>query len=426
MSISDIDESDIDDIVEKNKYLGYAYDTDANVVYYFTETLGSGAAGTTFAATTQPGEPPVFAVKDSWYEGRRPRGTENLSSDSHDRPFNRAKVEREWRVNQLIAKRTPTDFLNNYLICATHAFFDEQGTRGCIVFPLVKGLALDAYLEEYFCEKARSQLGRDSTITALIDTRLQLEKTASWKVRHKLADFENANRDALAGFDSFQTRMFYIAGQLIYALDMLHRNRIYHGDIKPGNIIVADTNSNSTLPPDAEQLRLIDFGASCTTYINRDGDLAVLPVIDPIACDENYRGTVTYNDPLSLYAPIAGDSAANYAILKAAFDVYALAKTITQIFNPDLCLQLAQTDTFRVVKKSIYMPDKLYELLQDAVGREIVPSDIRDGYWRKAGVDGYTKLTKTEYRNRLDALRIRPTMPVFRKRFEEILEESGL
>jgi len=418
--------AEIDVIVDRYDYLGYAVDDSSGVVYYFTKLLGAGSSASTFAATTEPGRPPKFAVKDYWSSRRPPRGTENLAVDpeTHRRAFQARDVEHEWRINKLITARLSPDFYNKYLICATNAFINSERTRGSIVFPLIGGSAFDHWLAQRLCPVARRFLDNHPTLADLLAQRKQLfdalasepsTSNTSSGLRGSLAALQYNNRAIFEQFDALQTQMFFLAGQLIDALEMLHRQNIFHGDIKPANMILSQDSAETGMY--GLQLRMMDFGASCTTYIDEPGDLSETLRTDIVACDPRITATITYRDPLSLRAPRRNDTAQEYSFFKAAFDVYSLAKVLAVIFDPEMCLLTSVAYDFIVVKKSLYMPDKLYELLRDMVGRETVPGNI--GY-------GYTTLTDGEFNERLDALRVRPKMPQVRRRFEQIIDESDV
>ena len=400
--------------VKKYQYLEHVRDLTTNVVYYFTKKLGEGAGGRTFAATIIPGEVAKFAVKDAWSRIQPPP---DAGADLLFEIFFEA-AEREWRVNQTIAQRTSADFYKNWLICATHAFFDLATKRACIVFPLIEGHSLFNWMQSYACKVAWDVIYSESGDSA------EFEKIHTLSLTDPSA-LSEVDRKRLSDFKRYQTWMFYIAGQLVYAVHRLHLAGIFHLDIKPDNIILDTNPTNESLPADVPQVRLMDFGLSCVINPNQrdddDDEDFRLPSTHPDLeeCSDGIAGTITYRDPLGLYIPQSGDSVKEFADLKGRFDVYSLAKTIAEIFDPDMSMRVAKTNGVPLVESySRYMPTALYNLLRDAVGHE----NIKKKYQRT----GYKELTADEYDSRFAAMEFRPSMATFYNRFQEILKETGL
>ena len=103
--------------------------------------------------------------------------------------------------------------------------------------------------------------------------------------------------------------------QLMPAVNLLHRNKIFHLDIKPENIVVESV----------ERLVLVDFGLSCVAQIGADIS---------VACDDvNLGGTVGYSYPRYLNECVRQNEC-EFPRIYILQDYFSLAMTLLVLFDP--------------------------------------------------------------------------------------------
>jgi serine/threonine protein kinase len=412
-------------------YIGFAVDPESGRVFYFTKALGSGASATTFAATSEPGQPAEWAIKDFWSVNIRPAGTELLQmSPDARKTFDEDTVdliEGEARIGRMLRERLPAEVCVERLVCPIGYFYNVFRTRGSIVFPLVNSVSMRDWLRQWHCgssyvfqsivrggapelveerrrlltpifahERLLSQLGPDDWYRGSHE-RLIAEKRA------ELDAFDAQYRDVLREFGTFQMRMMLMAGSLLFTVAHLHRVNIYHGDIKPENLLI-DANDLLAISP---RLRLIDFGSACTTRIRRRADA-------PAACGSSLTATAPYRDPLSVRRLPPGLTQETRERLKALFDCYSVAKVIALIFDPDVCLDTMERHTFVRVRPSGFMPRGMYELLRKMVGSE-----------RTAAYTGFgpEEIDDADYEARVSQANHRPSAEEALEGFNQVFTE---
>lgn len=430
-------------------YQGFAFDRERGTMFYIVSALGAGSTATTFSATSALGNPPAWALKDFWSASERPVGTEELvvPESSHDEPFDAQlvwQIESEARLCRIIRERLPAEFCDTRIVCAVSYFYNAERTRGTIVFPLVDSISLDSWLVSEHCQPARSfkvmhagvdffeLLVRRANILrnladqqALVDSGGAVESPSRAPfiddddppyeyndvaerrllqgIRDLLAEFDGNYVDAMRDYVLFQTRMMLLSGALLYTVEQLHAKRIFHGDIKPDNILVERISAREIVP----HLRLIDFGGGCTTAIESDADL-------PALCLSGMTTTVTFRDPLSVRRIPSGTSVEMVERIKAGFDDYSLAKVIGLLFDPDRCIENVESYQMARFSRTAYMPPGLYALLRDMVGND------NDTQYQGGGPE---VIDDADYMQRALTFDARPTTSEALARFNQIFHK---
>lgn len=400
----------------RNGYVGFAFNYETRVRYDLIARLGGGSAGNSFTATSIEAREPEWVVKDFWSSLRRPLGAETIAeAESNKGAFDPKIVEQEYVINVLLRERLPPAFCNSRLVCAVERFYDPELTRGTIVFPYVEALALDKWLRAVFYP-GTDELGEAlrargfASMTELLDERSRLlrdvqraqKNTRAWREANALlkeAIQEAGPIERL--FDVLQGRAMDLAKMLVETVAALHNADVYHSDIKPQNMLL-ERRDDLDLPP---QLRLIDFGISCTlspSPLSASADL--------VTCTQQYNTTITYRDPLAT-RKIPADDAATISTYTGAFDTFSVGKVLQILFDAPAGRAALTTGDTPVVRQTELMPFGMFNLIVAMTGE--------NGVAYGTGVFP-TAITDEEAAKRDRQLRVRPTMARVQRRFGQI------
>jgi len=243
--------------------------------------LGRGSGGNTFTASTDGSEQPSVVIKEV-----RRRNGEAME-------VYKDRVRREYLISLLMFDADP-DICERGVVCAESQFFHKLS--GYIVFPFDNAVSLERYLEGSFYDAFEPRQPLQYQIAALL-----------------------------------------MAERMCDAVDMLHSIGLYHGDIKPANVVV----TRNRLRPDlVTGIKLIDFDLACSS---KAAGFLESVLEDPrlLACAQSEGGAtaVYYGTPLFL-DPLAGRGKARTAVPKRQvdrffplFDLFALGLTIQLVFD---------------------------------------------------------------------------------------------
>ena len=315
------------------------------VTFYVVKKLqgNPGDKSLTFVASSTPNGRAEFVVKQF---------NQNWNTNSQGQPFGEdaeefeRRVQKEIGINRLLqslSKNRRFSQCNDGLVCGIryfnvvteNRFGDTGGMTAYVVYPYEDSKELLKFYEEFNDERFQT------------------------KSRVKQIKFARTVQK--------------IAVELLTVLEQLHSFDIYHGDIKPENILVIRPNLNLLDrravkdEPLIEKIKLIDFDQSCTSnaaIVARALGTGAVQVPDPLSVMQDkqimcvnpqthtatWAGTVGYIDPAARYpgTDIKVEFTANQAAnLWPKFDIYAAAKTIWLMLSDIDDLYDPATDTMK-------------------------------------------------------------------------------
>ena len=216
-------------------------DTGTGLTYQLLRKLGGGGHGIAYAASAGDSESITHVIKE--FRAANPGEIEKI----------REEVQREFYITEALRKMGGLpEMCKSYASCAQSMWFSGEGFkfRGFIMFP-------------WHTEKTL--------------------RSFYWEERNKHPPDQPMPLD-------YQIRAFEIARDLCRAIHALNVLEVYHGDIKPANILY-----------DAEErrIRMIDFGLGCTPRNSWISSIYNIPKMT--TCDEKdaacYFTTYAYRDP---------------------------------------------------------------------------------------------------------------------------------
>lgn len=356
--------------------------------YDLYNEIGMGGFGTVYSASLAGTDKLPLAVK--LFVNDRLKNTLTQISNIDGRPYryDGKAVEREYLISKLISARIGHEFCENHGICASNRFYSMQHELGFLVFPLFEASTLWTYIVDVVYPKMDEYMGskllsgfEDMTLAEIarqlankdygVDYNSTAKRRQTSSSPQEPAPMESDRKMFLefrAAMFDIQQLIMHLVLQITTTLGMLHTHLIFHRDFTPSNILVDKSTNN---------VRLIDFGLSCAIKraVNDDNfDLVYKPYVK---CAAEYKGTLTYRDPLSFYLFGLPNNDQDAISLNGRFDTYACGKIIQIICDLHNKSIFGQS-LYPVVRLTEFMPAGLYELIVDMTGEQNYLADSID------------------------------------------------
>lgn len=257
---------------------------------------------------------------------------------------------------------------NSGVVCMIEKHFDQENDDvGFLVFPLIEGREMFSLItdnSEILLKNAQKVLKLQKVIVDQMEEDNQVDINAIETMQRLELQFKNAEKNfnntlhgliAAGRYQLWLKICLTIARKLYDIVDTLHSMDIYHGDVKPENIIIQNLNisqliqqNNTDLPKNISVL-LLDFGLSCANSFENTRAPRI------VRCKEiEPGGTGGFRDT-DLIRAVEIDRNVSFkrSYVRKLLDLHALGVTVYQMLNDNNFIQYNNTGQFRFKKPKI-------------------------------------------------------------------------
>lgn len=342
----------------RKKLAGFIFDTGAAtpLCYHLIKSLGKNAHTHLYTATATGSKRAQFLIKTVQLRTRRRRSDVGIGSGSVnecDDNYFVDSVRREWEIARLIVSRCGNDVSERRTCTIVQRFYYAERKYGVMLLPFVDVADLSKHLHQRLHPVMRNFLRDVNLMFGLSGSgRLTYEELIG-KLRSRSIT-QRMNDDLEGTLTEIVEETCHIAVQMVGLVCILHRNLIYHRNIRLDNIIIDQCGNNN--------LRLIDFGLAVAS-----GSALPPVLLDPIGfcCSHKAPNNGWYADPVSHLIDIAEvtDEDKLTGVL-AKFDSYACGKVVQRIFEAYTFNKHGEDVFFPVIRRTPFMPEFVFETIK--------------------------------------------------------------